>query len=353
MITIRDVAKLADVSIATVSNVINNNAKVSAETAARVKQAVLDLNYIPNNIAKGLKKNTTKTIGVLVEDISNFSSPFIIDGICQQCELLDYHIIVDNLRVNKKVNDDIDDMFEHLARTDEFQRSVGEAVNTLLSARICGLIYIGVHPRNVSGLLPPMDVPVVYTYCYADSPASDKAQNISYDDFQGALLAVNHIIGAGHSKITIIGGMINSYAARRRMTGYQTALMENGLPINPEYIVSGNWTYESGYALANRLFDLPNPPTAIFAMNDLMAFGAIDALKKRGICVPGDVAVHGFDDLQAAQFFSPPLTTIALPLHEIGEKATDSVVKMTVNNIDISDDKYVLIPCRHVERESV
>jgi len=353
MITIHDVARHAGVSIATVSNVINNNAKVTAETAQRVKQSIADLNYIPNSIAKGLKKNTTRTIGVLVEDISNFASPFIIDGICQKCELYDYHIIVDNLRVNKKVDSGAGDMFNKLANKEEFQQSIREAVNTLLSARICALIYIGVHPRDVSGLLPPMDIPVVYTYCYAHEPGQSRVQSISCDDFQGALLAVNHIIKAGHTKIGIIGGMSNSYATQRRMMGYKTALTGNAIPLNNDYIISGNWTYESGYNLASRLFSLQNPPTAVFAMNDLMAFGAIDLLKNKCISVPGEVAVHGFDDLEAAMFFSPPLTTIALPLHEIGEKAVVSAIKMTESDNGIAGDDYVLVPCRHVKRDSV
>ncbi|MCL2702563.1 MAG: LacI family transcriptional regulator [Defluviitaleaceae bacterium] len=353
MTTIHDVAKHAGVSIATVSNVINNNAKVSAGTAERVRQAINDLNYIPNIAAKGLKTNVTRIIGVLMEDIRNFASPYIIDGICQQCENDGYHVNVDNLQVNRRADYNVDDTYGQLAKSGDFQTSVREALKTLLSARICGLIYLGTHPRDVSGLLPPLNIPVVYAYCYAEKPASSKALNISYDDYQGAQLAVKNIIRAGHTKIAIIGGLINSYATHRRMMGYQTALMEYALPLYPEYILSGNWSYESGHELAGKLFNLPNPPTAVFVMNDLMAFGVIDSLKGMGIRVPDDVSVHGFDDLLASRYFSPPLSTISLPLHEIGEKAAGSVIKMAENGNEASGDKFILIPCRHVPRASV
>jgi len=353
MITIHDVAKHSGVSIATVSNVINNNAKVSTKTAQRVKQAIQDLNYIPNHIAKGLKKNTTRTIGVLMEDISSFASPYIIDSICRQCESDGYNINIDNLRVNTKVNNETDDMFKHLAETDEFLISIREAVNTLLSARICGLIYVGVHPRDIGSILPPLNIPVVYTYCYSSTPASDKAQCISYDDYQGAVLAAKYIISQGHTKTAVIGGMTNSHATKRRLMGYCSALIEHGLQLSDEHLVYGNWTYESGYCLTDKLFGLQAPPTAVFAMNDLMAFGAIDALKKKGLRVPEDVSVHGFDDIQAAFFFSPPLTTITLPLHEIGEAAADSVIKMSSSDGEALIAENILIPCKHVKRASI
>jgi LacI family transcriptional regulator len=353
MTTIHDVAKRAGVSIATVSNVINGSAKASAKTAERVLLAIGELNYIPNNIAKSLKKNTTKIVGILAEDIVSFNTPHIIDGICQQCESLGYHVNVVNMRVNRKVRNDAEDMYKDLAGSSEFQKSVLENVNTLLSARICGLIYIGVHPRDVSGLLPRLDIPVIYAYCHAKEPASDKTLNISYDDYQGARLAVHFIIEAGHTKIAIIAGMANSHATHRRMKGYRDALTEHSLPLHPEYILSGDWTHESGYVLADKLTNLPGPPTAAFVMNDIMAFGLIEALKEKGVRIPGDVSIHGFDDLQAAQFFTPALTTIALPLREIGRAAAESLIRMGENHYIKPDEPYMLIPCQHINRASV
>jgi LacI family transcriptional regulator len=304
-------------------------------------------------MAKGLKKNATKLIGILVEDVRNFASPYIIDGICQQCEAEGYHINLNNLQVNRKVDYNFDDIYTHLAQTSEFQAIIRVALKTLLSARISGLIYVGTHPRDVSNLLPKVDIPVVYSCCYAEKPASSQAQSINYDDCQGARLAVKSIIEAGHKKIAVMGGVVNSYATHRRMAGYKDALSEHSLPIRTEYIVWGNWSHESGYKQAEKLFDLPDPPTAVFAMNDLMAFGVIDTLKARGVHVPKDVSVHGFDDLLAARFFSPRLSTITLPLHEIGMKSAESVIRMAKNNGELLMESHVLIPCFHVGRESI
>jgi LacI family transcriptional regulator len=211
-------------------------------------------------------------------------------------------------------------------------------------------------------MLPRLSVPLVYTYCYAKHPSSPISSTISYDDYQGAKLAAECVIGAGHSKIAIASGVIDSYPTYRRMMGYQTALMEHGASLNPEYILSGNWTYESGRSIASRLFSLDDPPTAVLAMNDMMAFGIIDWLKERGVSVPGDVAVHGFDGLETARYFSPPLTTISLPLHEIGKKSAETLIRLAkvgkpgeeaVPEAAQSDRRTILIPCKHVRRSSV
>ena len=354
MVTIHDVAKRAGVSIATVSNVINNSNKVAKGTAERVKKAIYELNYIPNNIAKGLKMNATRTIGILAEDVSAFSSPDIIDGICEECERSDYQINLANLRVNNKVNQNSGYMYNDLAKDEGFRKSIQAGQNTLLSVRISALIYIGVHPRDVSGLLPQIYIPIVYTYCYAKNPSSSKAQNINYDDFQGAKLAVEYLIQQGHSKIAIIGGVINSYSTHRRMMGYQTALMEHSLPLHPEYITSGNWMYESGYEQMNKLLQLSDPPTAVFVMNDLMSYGAIAACKEHHISVPDDISIHGYDNHESAPFVTPPLTTIALPLHKMGVMAAKSAIDMVEHrNEDKTMDLFVQIPCRHVIRSSV
>lgn len=353
MTTINDVAKRAGVSCATVSYVINKNAKISKKTTDRVMQAIHDLNYIPNNAAKGLKMNITRTIGILVEDVSAFLAPEIIDGICKQSELENYQINLGNLHVHDKINKYRHD-YKQMDKSKEFLESVLRSVNMLLSSRICGLIYIGEHPRDISGLLPNLDIPVVYTYCYADSSNSLKTKSIHYDDIQGAKLAVEHLISLGHSKIAVISGTAGSYSTHRRLAGYKTALIENDLPLCDDYIASGDWSVESGRRQIDNLFSLPALPTAIFSMNDLMAYGAIKALNERGIGVPEDVSVHGFDNMDFTQFMTPALTTIALPLHEMGRKAADCIIKMVENDSDDEIDAgFELISCRHLSRDSV
>ena len=356
MTTINDVAKRAGVSSATVSYVINKKAKISEKTTERVLKAINELNYIPNNAAKGLKMSITRTIGILAEDISAFLAPEIIDGICKQSEADNYQISLCNLHVHGKINKYMHD-YKQMDKSKEFSDSIRRSVNTLLSSPVCGLIYIGEHPRDISGLLPKLDIPVVYTYCFSKSDDSFKTKSIHYDDIQGAKLAVEHLISSGHSKIAVICGADGSYSTCKRLIGYKTALAEKNLPLYDDYIVSGDWSVESGHRQTDKLFSLAMPPTAIFSMNDLMAFGSVRAINKRGLKVPDDISVHGFDNMNFSQFMTPALTTIALPLHEMGRKAAECIIKM-VENHGLNDDNEIdagleMIKCRHLSRGSV
>lgn len=354
MVTINDVAKLAGVSIATVSNVINNNPKASAQTIERVRAAIRQLNYIPNNIAKGLKTSTTRTISVLVEDITSFIAPGIIDGIGEFCEEQNYQINLANLGAQRKAGLGPGDVYVELEHSPAFRQSVQGAVNALLAARGSGLIYVGVHPRDVGGFMPPVDIPVVFAYCYSREHRPGRVQNVHFDDLQGARLATEHLIANGHEKIGVIGGVASSYSSIQRIMGYQTALMEHGLPYVPEYLVMGDWSTESGYRQLGSLMALPDPPTAVFALNDRMAYGALAAARDRGLRVPEDLSVHGFDDMMPSPFITPALSTIALPLHAVGMQAARSVVALIERGADDPEpERFVTIPCSHVARDSV
>lgn len=345
MVTIHDVAKLADVSIATVSNTINQNNKVTPQTAERVRNAIKELNYIPNTFAKNLKTHQSNIIGIIAEDIRAFSSGDIIDGICEVCEKSDYAINLCNLRVNAKAGPSFS--YRDLEESKQFKLSVQNAVNTLLTSRACGLIYIGIHPRDVGHILPALDIPVIYTYAYTKK----EDYCINYDDYQGARLATEYLIKAGHKKIAIICGSINSVPTHKRMLGYQTSLMEHGLSLYPEYVRTSNWHYEDGYSQCLELLRLKNPPSAIFSMSDLMAFGAINAALEQGYRVPKDISIHGFDNLEATNYIKPALTTVSLPLYSLGTTAAETIIKFLSGNLP--KDRSVLIPCSHVVRATV
>lgn len=347
MNTIHDVAKLAGVSIATVSNVLNNNNKVSPNTAQRVRQAIQELNYIPNTLAKSLKTSNSRIIGVLAEDVSAFSSGDIIDGICEYCEDHDYMINLCNLRVNRKVQQTSAFLYRELEESSAFQSSVKSNMNTLLTSRICGLIYIGTHPRDVGHILADLSIPVVYTYSYTQK--NDYCVN--YDDYMGAKLAVEYLIRNGHKRIALICGSVDSVPSHKRMMGYQQALMEHNLPFYPEYIKTGNWHYEDGYYGCLELMSLAPPPTAIFAMSDIMAVGALHALHEKGISVPENISVHGFDNLQLSAYISPGLSTIALPLREMGIQSARLMDEVLSGHPP--SERGILIPCSHIERNSV
>lgn len=347
MTTIHDVAALANVSIATVSNVINQNGKVTPKTEAKVLKAIKQLNYIPNSVAKGLKTSQSNCIGVIAEDICAFATKDIIDGISEYCEMNSLTINLCNLRALSKI-DLSTYLFSVLNQQENFVKSVMDNITFLLTNRVIGLIYIGAHPRDVSSLIPDIGIPIVYTYAYSTNKNSI---SVNYDDYQGAKLAVDYLIRQNLKRIALICGPIDSVPSHKRMLGYQTSLMENNIPFYPEYVKDGNWHYEDGYNACNELLDLKEPPTAIFAMSDLMAVGAINCAKDRGLRIPQDLSIHGFDNNEWALVTRPPLTTITLPLKEIGLKASESLMSL-VKEEHINSNN-LLIPCGHVVRNSV
>lgn len=345
MVTIHDVAKLAGVSIGTVSNVINQNNKVAPQTSERVMDAIKELNYIPNPLAKTLKTNQSKIIGIMAEDVRGFSSPDIIDGICEFFESENYSINLSNLRVNAKAGWDFS--YKELEENKDFKTSVDNSLNMLLASRICGLIYIGTHPRDVGNILPDLDIPIVYTYSYT----LHNDYCVNYDDYQGARLATEYLIKMGHEKIAILCGSINSVPSHKRLMGYQGALMEHSLTLYPEYMRTTNWHYEDGYAQCLALLRLKEPPTAIFSMSDLMALGAINAAADNGFRVPEDISIHGFDNLELTGCVKPALTTISIPLHDLGFHSA-RIMKELLNN-GKPEKHTLLIPCSHICRDTV
>ena len=203
------------------------------------------------------------------------------------------------------------------------------------------------HPRDVGHILPKLNVPIVYTYAYT----KNDDYCINYDDFQGAKLAVDHIIKKGHKDIAMISGSIDSVPAHKRMMGFQTSLMEHNLIFNPKYIRPGNWLYEDGYEQTKELMRLDKPPTAIFAMNDLMAYGAINASMDMGLKISEDIAIHGFDNLKLSQYIYPRLSTVDLPLRKMGIRAARTILEIIDER---PPEKHsILIDCKHIARQTV
>lgn len=347
MTTIHDVAALANVSIATVSNVINKNGKVTHKTEEKVLNAIKNLNYIPNSVARGLKTSQSNCIGIIAEDVCAFATKEIIDGISEYCEINNLEMNLRNLRVLSKI--DISTyFFDILNQQEDFISSVADNVKSLLTNRVIGLIYIGAYPHDVSSLIPDINIPIVYTYAYSTCKGSI---NINYDDCQGAKLAVDYLINQNLKRIALICGSIDSIPAHKRMLGYQLSLMENNIPFYPMYIKTGHWHYDDGYNACNELLNLAEPPTAIFAMSDLMAMGALNCARDRGLNVPQDLSIHGFDNIELSFVTRPPLTTISLPLREIGLKASEALISFAKDGNNIPSNN--LIPCKHIIRESV
>ncbi|WJP99065.1 LacI family DNA-binding transcriptional regulator [Geobacillus stearothermophilus] len=340
MVTLKDIAERAGVSTATVSYVLNNKGNVSEETRQRILNILNELEYKPNQIAKSLKMRKTSTVGVIAEDITVFNAPEIIDGINEYAEEHGFSILLTNLRLYKRVGNNFSD-------TEKYKPLITNALDSLLSKQVDGIIYIGIHPRDVTGLIRQIDKPLVYTYCFANSGYS-----VNYDDELASFEATSYLIEKGHKRIALISGLIDSIPAHKRFNGYHNALMKHQLAFDPLYVKTGDWSYESGYKMAKDLLLQKVPPTAILAMNDLMAGGVLEACRELKVRVPEDVSVIGFDNRECSMYYTPKLTTMDLPLREMGYLSMEKILGL-LDNKGQSLELNTKLKCKLIERESV
>lgn len=342
MPNIKEISRLAGVSTATVSNVLNNSPKVTVETREKVLKVIKETQYQPNTIAKSLKVKRTNTIGVISEDITVFNTPEIINGIDEYSESCGFHIILNNLRLFKRLGN-------HYSGSAKYHKLIVETVQVLLSRQVDGIIYIGAHSRDVTGLIENISVPLVYTYCYS----GDLHYSINYDDEEAAYKIIQYLIDAGHSKIGVISGRYDSFQSQARFKGCQRALLDYNLMFNPSYMQSGDWERQSGYELGKKLLELPDPPTAIFAMNDIMASGVVDAALEMKMAIPRELSLVGFDNRECSSFLTPPLTTMALPLNEMGKNAAEILIGLIAGDAMKPVSNHINIKCKLIERQSV
>jgi LacI family transcriptional regulator len=340
MVRIKDVAEKAKVSTATVSHVLNNTGKISEETQKKVKKVIKELNYQPNRIAKSLKLKKTNTIGVIVEDITVFNAPEIVDGINKYADEHGWSIIMTNMRLNQ--------LYGNKSVRDEMCiKHAPKAAQELVNKQVDGILYIGVHARDMSGIIPEIKVPIVYTYCYT---SEENGYFVNYNDELTAYNATKYLIELGHKKIATISGLINSYPSRKRFDGYYKALSDYNLVFSPDYVKTGNWEYESGYTQGKLLLQSKEPPTAILGMNDLMAAGVLEACRELGLTVPDDISVMGIDDREMSFYLSPSLTTMKIPLTQMGSLSMDTLDKL-VKGEEVKRPE--MLGCELVIRKSV
>lgn len=341
MTTIKDIAREAGVSIATVSKALNNKQNISNATANKIKKIAKALNYNPNVQARILKNGQSKTLGIITEDLTVFNSPSIVDSIAEYCENNEYHYILSNLRFHKLYGNN------SASDTKEKATLVTSAINTMLSKQVDGIIYIGCHSHEISHLSEQETTPFVCAYCYT---TNSQLPSIIYDDQLAAYDATKLLIRYGHRNIGVIAGLANSVHSANRILGYQEALYTSEIPYNPKLVLYGDWEKESGYALGQTL--ISKGVTAIFAQNDLMAIGVIEYCNENNIMIGRDLSLIGFDNRDISMVCRPKLTTISLPLFEIGQQAAKMLIdKLKENTID--EPKLMKLECKIIERESV
>lgn len=299
MATMKDVALRAGVSVTTVSHVVNGTRHVSDEVRRRVERVMDDLGYRPNVLARGLRRGEATLLGLVVPDATNPYFAEIARAVADACADEGYAVIV--------CNSD--------GRRDREKR----AVEVLASNRVGGifLVNVGVTERDAA-LFEGLDIPLVMLDREIPGIAVD---SIQIDNAHGGCQATEHLLALGHRRIACIAGPSQVSPSADRVTGYRQALEASGIAFDPGLVLRGDFTPPSGYTCARQLMVREERPTAIFACNDLMAFGAITALAEAGVSVPGDISVVGFDDIPLAAYFNPPLTTVAQPRVEMGRTA--------------------------------
>ncbi|MDO4273570.1 MAG: LacI family DNA-binding transcriptional regulator [Eubacteriales bacterium] len=341
MITIKEIAKICEVSVATVSNIINDKGGVSDETRARVMKVIQEMNYTPNSVAKNLKTKNSRSIGVIAEDMTVFALPDIIDGITEYCEKEDYQILLVNLRLYKKFEDTY-------YRDNSYKAIVHKEIRKLLSKQVEGIIYVAAHERLINVIPEGMAIPTVVAYGFTNRP---EIPSVVVADTKGAMQLVTYLISRGHRKIGVIAGKKDSLHTQSRLEGYQRALFEGGILYDPNLVVYGEWDRASGYRNTDVLVE--KNVTAIFCMNDFMAGGAYDRLDELGYKIGKDMAVAGFDNREMAEFEKPPLTTMGLPLHDMGYCASELIIKLVENEKMDTGNGIYYVDCNFFDRESV
>lgn len=331
--TIKDVAKEANVSPATISYVLNGKENISEETKARVFAAMEKLSYVPNLSARGLVNNTSKLIGVVIPQTepgstllfhNNFYSE-IMSSIEYHARLNGYHVLISATDANES--------YFSLAK----QRNLD------------GIIIIGVYPNQFFDDIKKTQIPIVLIDSYFDD---HYFHSIQINDRYGGYIATKYLLDKGHRRIGIFTGRIkDGGVVKKRFDGYLDALKECGLAVNDKDIFEGTVDFDSGLILANKLIDKDTDITAVFCSADILAIGAMKGFHDRGIKIPDDISVIGFDDLVISQYVSPGLTTVHQNIASKGEEAVRLLFN-SINGVQIGKQETILPICL-TERNSV
>ena len=335
MITLKELAARCNVSIATVSNILNGKSNVGEETRQRILQVIKETGYRPNIMARGLRATKTKTIGLIVEDLTAFSSPWIIEGIMSILEEKDYRVVLENLRLYTKHVDcwDNKEKFSHIINT---------AINQMISIKVDGIIYMAGHSRNIYIETNKFDIPFVMTYAF---PENKDIQSVNIDDLTSAMQMTETLIKNGKKKIAIIAGKEDNLHTQFRLQGCKETLEKHNIAFNNDLVVYADWERDGGVEATKKLLEKSNDIEAIFCFNDLMAAGCYDVLLEKNITPGKDISIVGFDNRMVSEYLKPSLTTMEIPLEQIGAETAKMLLEGNLQN--------KLIPCKLILRDSI
>jgi LacI family transcriptional regulator/LacI family repressor for deo operon, udp, cdd, tsx, nupC, and nupG len=306
MISIKDVARAANVSHSTVSRALRNSPLVNAETRAMIQKIAEETGYTVSAVGRSLVTRRTNTLGVVVTTIADPFAGEVVGGIEEFALSRDYSIILASGHSDPELE--------------------LRAVHSLHERRVDGILVMAsrIGARYLQ-MLSGMRVPIVLINSHHPG---DFIHSVRIDDVAGARLATRHLIDLGHRRIGYIGDKMGFQSDIDRMTGYRRTLEEADLPFVPELVGHGDGTPESGMSAMQRLLNQEERPTAVFCYNDRLAIGAMRAVRERGLRLPGDVSICGYDDLYLSSYTDPPLTTIQQPKREMGMQAGEILLQL-------------------------
>jgi LacI family transcriptional regulator len=333
MITLKDVARLAGVSVATVSSVINAKGTASEGMKRRVQDALHSLDYRPDHLARSLKTGRSKVVGMLVADVSN---PFFIDIMCgveETARAHGYSLILSNSRENPSEEE--------------------ENLNMLYSRRVDGVILASVagHAANLS--FRGRRIPAVFVDRLPATPFPGRA--VIADNVGAGYAATQHLIALGHTRIAIVAGRVDLSLGRDRVAGFRRAMQEAHLAIRQSYYHEGNFLPDTGYVAGRSLFSAAEVPTAVFSCGGGITLGLMRALTESGKSCPSDVSIVTIDDFAWADYFRPQLTAVAQPTHEMGRRAMEMLLQELESNVahePVAREELVVLPTELRVRQS-
>ena len=304
MATMKDIARLAQVSTSTVSHVINGSRFVSDEIREKVMRIVVELNYTPSYIARSLKVKATKTIGLLVTATNNPFFSEVMAGVEQYCQKNQYNLII--------------------ATTGGDAKRLQQNLQTLIHKQVDGVLLMCGDSRFQADMELTVSLPLVVMDWWFTELNADKILDNSE---HGGYLATKSMVDAGHQKIGIITGNLRKSVAKNRLQGYKKALSEANIVLNPDWIVESHFDFEGGIVGTQKLLSLSDRPTAIFCCSDTIAIGAYQAIQNQGLRIPQDISIMGYDDIELARYLFPSLSTISQPKAELGKLAVETLLQ--------------------------
>lgn len=321
-VTLQQVAKHAGVSTSTASLIVRNNPRISEATRKKVLKSMHELGYVYDRIAANLRSQSSDTVGIIITDISNtFFSEFLI-GVHDALDEVGYTVLLGTT-------------FDSVAKQDHL-------LSTMMEHRVGGLILCPVSESSQDTIerLNEIDTPMVLAVRELPGVNSDY---VGIDYPEGARIAVDHLLGKGHKRIALLGGIKESSTWIERMEGYREALSRAGLEVDESLVIDSAPTREGGLEAVLKVLENPNPPTAIFCFSDLIAFGVMQGLMMKGITPGKDMDIVGFDNVPVAEIYHPPLTTISSFPRRIGKEAANLLYQQ-MEKIEREQQRIILNP---------